>query len=135
MGMQTPFCGGMPQGLNLNETLMPQYLSEVGYTAHAGTCAHVCMKLITSASMYSWKMAPWLYNMEPHSNVSRIFKFLWVGLLSLYSCYVLNEDDRYYNCAEDYFSHSVPLKNCTYGIDFHDDKEPNCGAGQIYSPH
>ena len=35
MGMQTPFCGGSPEGLNLNETLMPPYLNGVGYTSHA----------------------------------------------------------------------------------------------------
>ena len=31
--MQTPFCGGNPQGLNLNETLLPEYLNSVGYVS------------------------------------------------------------------------------------------------------
>ena len=35
MGMQEPFCGGSPQGLNLNETLMPQHLASAGYVSHA----------------------------------------------------------------------------------------------------
>lgn len=35
MGMQTPFCGGMAEGLNLNETLLPQRLNSVGYISHA----------------------------------------------------------------------------------------------------
>lgn len=34
-GMQTPFCGGMPQALNLNETLLPEYLNKAGYESHA----------------------------------------------------------------------------------------------------
>lgn len=33
-GMQTPFCGGSPEGLNLNETMMPEYMNSVGYTSH-----------------------------------------------------------------------------------------------------
>ena len=35
MGMQVPFCGGMPMALNLNETLLPEYLGDVGYRRHA----------------------------------------------------------------------------------------------------
>jgi arylsulfatase A-like enzyme len=33
--MQNPFCGGSAQGLNLNETLLPQLLEDVGYKTHA----------------------------------------------------------------------------------------------------
>ena len=29
-GMQTPFCGGSPEGLNLNETLMSEYMNTAG---------------------------------------------------------------------------------------------------------
>ena len=32
-GMQTPFCGGMAEGLNLNETLMSEYMNRAGYTS------------------------------------------------------------------------------------------------------
>ena len=32
---QTPFCGGSPEGLNLNETLLPELLNNVGYQSHA----------------------------------------------------------------------------------------------------
>ena len=35
MGMQTPFCGGMAEGLNLNETLLPAHLATAGYVSHA----------------------------------------------------------------------------------------------------
>ena len=31
--MQTPFCGGAPEGLNLNETLMSEYMNSAGYTS------------------------------------------------------------------------------------------------------
>jgi arylsulfatase A-like enzyme len=34
-GMQTPFCGGSAEGLNLNETLLPQLLGAAGYARHA----------------------------------------------------------------------------------------------------
>ena len=34
-GLQIPFCGGTPQGLNLNETLLPELLNAEGYTSHA----------------------------------------------------------------------------------------------------
>ena len=30
-GMQTPFCGGSPEGLNLNETMMSEYMNSAGY--------------------------------------------------------------------------------------------------------
>jgi hypothetical protein len=33
-GMQTPFCGGSPEGLNLNETMMPEYMNSAGYVSH-----------------------------------------------------------------------------------------------------
>lgn len=29
-GMQTPFCGGMAEGLNLNETMMPEHMNTAG---------------------------------------------------------------------------------------------------------
>ena len=93
MGMQVPFCGGMPQGLNLNETLMPQYLAKVGYSAHAVGKWHL--------GFTSWQHCP-----------------TFRGFESFYG---------YYNCAEDYFTHSVPGRNATYGLDFHDDPTPNCG--------
>ena len=32
-GMQTPFCGGMAEGLNLNETMMSEYMNSVGYVS------------------------------------------------------------------------------------------------------
>ena len=35
MGMQTPFCGGTAEGLNLNETMLPQHLATAGYISHA----------------------------------------------------------------------------------------------------
>jgi arylsulfatase A-like enzyme len=35
MGMQTPFCGGSAEGLNLNETLLPAHLATAGYVSHA----------------------------------------------------------------------------------------------------
>ena len=34
-GMQTPFCGGVAMGLNLNETLLPVHLATGGYVSHA----------------------------------------------------------------------------------------------------
>ena len=37
--MQTPFCGGSAEGLNLNETMMPEYFNSVGYTSQiVGKC-------------------------------------------------------------------------------------------------
>ena len=93
MGMQVPFCGGMPQGLNLNETLLPQYLAKVGYSAHA---------------VGKWHLG---YTTWSHTPTFR-------GFESFYG---------YYNCAEDYYTHSVPGQNATYGLDFHDDPSPNCG--------
>lgn len=33
MGMQTPFCGGMAEGLNLNETMMPEHMNAAGYVS------------------------------------------------------------------------------------------------------
>jgi len=33
-GMQTPFCGGAAEGLNLNETMMPEHMNAAGYTSH-----------------------------------------------------------------------------------------------------
>ena len=33
-GMQTPFCGGSAEGLNLNETMMPEHMNSAGYTSH-----------------------------------------------------------------------------------------------------
>jgi arylsulfatase B len=32
-GMQTPFCGGSPEGLNLNETMMSEYMRSAGYVS------------------------------------------------------------------------------------------------------
>lgn len=34
----------------------------------------------------------------------------------------------YYGCAEDYFTHSDPLRNTTFGIDFHEDNGIDCGG-------
>jgi len=95
MGMQTPFCGGSPEGLNLNETLLPQYLKDVGYSAHAIGKWHL--------GFTTWAHTP-----------------TFRGFESFYG---------YYGCAEDYFTHSVPLRNDTFGLDFHDDVRPNCGSG------
>ena len=94
MGMQSPFCAGVPEGLNLNETLMPQYLNKVGYTSHAVGKWHL--------GYTSWNHTP-----------------TFRGFSSFYG---------YYGCAEDYFTHSDPLRNDTFGIDFHDDKQANCCA-------
>eukprot|EP00729_Bicosta_minor_P006271 gene6271-24392_t len=95
MGMQTPFCLGTAQGLNLNETLMSQYLNDVGYVSHA---------------VGKWHLG---YTTWEHTPTFR-------GFESFYG---------YYNCAEDYFTHSQPPHNSTWGLDFHDDKQPNCGKG------
>ena len=42
-GLQFPFCGGDAMRLNANETLLPQYMKEAGYTTHAvGKCVVCC---------------------------------------------------------------------------------------------
>lgn len=94
-GMQTPFCGGTPEALNLNETLLPQYLSDVGYIPHAVGKWHL--------GFASWEHTP-----------------TFRGFSSFYG---------YYGCAEDYFTHSVPLYKADKGLDFHDDVRPHCGHG------
>ena len=58
MGMQTPFCGGAPEGLNLNETLLPQYLSKVNYSTHAvGKWSCFC---ITTLNLHKFKREDYL---------------------------------------------------------------------------
>ena len=49
-GMQTPFCGGSAEGLNLNETLLPELLNGVGYESHAVGKWHL--------GFTQWEMTP-----------------------------------------------------------------------------
>jgi hypothetical protein len=130
MGMQTPFCGGMAEGLNLNETLLPAHLATAGYVSHAvGKVTANIRMLCIDVVHFSGIWASWRGHSPRHFEASGEREKLWtfVHLIYMLVSTCFSSFYGYYGCAEDYFTHSVPLRNATYGLDFHDDVQPNCG--------
>ena len=79
MGMQTPFCGGMAEGLNLNETLLPAHLATAGYVSHAvgkasALFAVFCLLLHRGSFpfLFALLVAPWIRGLAFHANVQRL---------------------------------------------------------------
>eukprot|EP00040_Diaphanoeca_grandis_P019191 m.101165 g.101165 ORF g.101165 m.101165 type:complete len:589 (-) comp27310_c0_seq1:204-1970(-) len=87
-GMQTPFCGGAAEGLNLNETMMSEYMNSAGYVSHIVGKWHL--------GFTAWEHTP-----------------TFRGFSSFYG---------FYGCAQDYYLHGS-----VGSLDFHHDKQPNCG--------
>ena len=79
-GMQTPFCGGSPEGLNLNETMMPEYMNSVGYTSQivgkwvsVGPARLIGLAGLTDCRA-SWLTAPRIYILGAHAHFQRVLE-------------------------------------------------------------
>jgi hypothetical protein len=88
-GMQTPFCGGSPEGLNLNETMMPEYMNSVGYTSQiVGKWVSVApARFIGLAELTdcraSWLTAPRIHVLGTHAHFQRVLEVRAIELAGI----------------------------------------------------
>ena len=142
-GMQTPFCGGSPEGLNLNETLMSEYMNSAGSapppppppTLEATGTAHLGRPLVQVHVAHRREMAPGLHVLGAHAHLQRLLVVLREhSLLALRNQLLCATGLKkvaavraqgFYGCAQDYYLHGS-----VGSLDFHHVRNPALPATQ-----